>query len=206
MSKDTRAGHTASRRGGGTCTVGRRTIIQGLAVSGCFAAAGGLLTSAAKADPGELAQSLKPGDRFALEVDEGPLKPLRLEDIAPGKAILGAYPVDPATGKMRNETRLNMVNLARFADVKPDTPAAAASGVVAFSAVCTHKGCSITSWNPEDSHWRCFCHMSEFDASDHGEPVAGPASDPLPMVFLAIDAEGYITASAEFSRTPGATG
>ncbi|WP_072390835.1 Rieske (2Fe-2S) protein [Hyphomicrobium sp. CS1GBMeth3] len=206
MSKVTRAGHTAGPESTGTVTVGRRIVIQGLAVSGCVAAAGGLLKSAAKADQGELAQSLKPGDRFALEVENGPLKPLRLEDIAPGTAILGAYPIDSETGLLRNETRLNMVNLARLSDVKPDTPAAAASGVVAFSAVCTHKGCSITSWNAEDSHWRCFCHMSEFDASDNGEPVAGPASDPLPMVFLAIDAEGYITASAEFSRTPGGTG
>ncbi len=205
MLKNTRPGCTASREGVETCAVGRRAVIQGLAISGCFVAAG-FLKSAAKADEGELAQSLKPGDRFALEADEGPLKLLRLEDIEPGKAILGAYPVDPATGKLRNETRLNMVNIARLADVKPDTPAAAASGVVAFSAVCTHKGCTITSWNPEDSHWRCFCHMSEFDASDHGEPVAGPASDPLPMVLLSIDAEGYVAASAEFSRTPGATG
>lgn len=206
MSKDTRAGHAAGRESDGTCAVGRRTLIQGLAVSGCFIAAGCLFKSGAKADDGEPAQSLKPGDRFALEVDSGSPKPLRPDDIAPGTAILGAYPVDPATGKLRNETRLNMVNLARFADAKPGSPAAAASGVIAFSAVCTHKGCTITSWNPEDSHWRCFCHMSEFDASDHGEPVAGPASDPLPMVELSIDAEGYVAATAVFSRTPGATG
>jgi Rieske Fe-S protein len=155
------------------------------------------------ADETEAACTLKPGDRFAVEPEEGPPKILRVDDIAPGTALMGVYPVDPATGALRNETRLNMINLARLAGAGAD-PVAATAGVIAFSAICTHKGCAITSWEATQSRWRCFCHMSEFDATDQGEVVAGPATDSLPVVALSIDAEGYLAASTEFSKTPGA--
>jgi Rieske Fe-S protein len=202
MSKEIPSGQTAKRTDEEVRPIGRRVVIQGLAVSGCLAAVGCLAKSAA-AQEDEGAASVKPGDRFAIEPEEGSPKPLRLDDLKPGKAVIGVYPIDPTTGKLRNETRLNMVNLIRLETFKPDTAAAAASGVVAFSAICTHKGCNINSWNAEASSWRCFCHMSEFETS-HGDVIAGPASEPLPMIAIAIDAEGFVTASTEFSHAPGA--
>lgn len=203
MSKEIPSGQTANRTDEKVRPVGRRVVIQGLAVSSCFVVAGCFMRAPAKADETEATCTLKPGDRFAVEPEEGPPKILRVDDIEPGTALMGVYPVDPATGALRNETRLNMLNLARLADAKADLPAAAA-GVIAFSAICTHKGCAINSWEASASRWRCFCHMSEFDATAHGEVVAGPATESLPMVSLSIDAEGFIAASTEFSKTPGA--
>lgn len=200
MSKETPSGRTANRTDEGVRPVGRRVVLQGLAVSSCFAVAGCLMPAPARADETEAAYTLKPGDRFAVEPEDGPPKFLRVDDIAPGTALMGVYPVDPKTGALRNETRLNMLNLARLADDK-GLPTA---GVIAFSAICTHKGCAINSWEASQSRWRCFCHMSEFDATAHGEVVAGPATESLPMVSLSIDAEGFIAASTEFSKTPGA--
>lgn len=197
MSKERRSGptdHPTSDR-----VVDRRTVIEAIAVSGCLSVIGCVIGLPASADDSDPAQTLKPGDRFALEVEEGPLKPLRLEDIAPGTAIMGVYPIDPATGKLRVETRLNMLNLARLEDAK-----AAASGVVAYSAVCTHKGCTINSWKADEGRWRCFCHMSEFDAAANGQVVAGPAPEPLPMVPISVDPDGFIVALGAFSSTPGA--
>lgn len=197
MSKESRSGppdNSTSKH-----TIDRRTIIEAMAVSGCLSLIGCVLGSPASADEAEPAQTLKPGDRFALEVEAGPLKPFRVDDIAPGTAVMGVYPIDPTTGKLRTETRLNMLNLARLSDAK-----APASGVVAFSAVCTHKGCTINSWKADEGRWRCFCHMSEFDAAANGQVVAGPAPEPLPTVPVSVDADGYIVALGAFSSSPGA--
>ncbi|GAA1810328.1 Rieske (2Fe-2S) protein [Nesterenkonia flava] len=43
--------------------------------------------------------------------------------------------------------------------------------VYAYSAVCTHQGCTV---NPEPERFICPCHSSVYDL-ESGEPVAGPA-------------------------------
>jgi Rieske Fe-S protein len=49
----------------------------------------------------------------------------------------------------------------------------------AFSAICTHQGCPVDK--VENSEIVCPCHGSHF-AIDSGDPVAGPAKEPLPSV------------------------
>lgn len=53
----------------------------------------------------------------------------------------------------------------------------------AFSAVCTHAGCLVTSVAENLIH--CDCHGSSFSASD-GAVVQGPATTPLPRVELTV--------------------
>jgi Rieske Fe-S protein len=53
--------------------------------------------------------------------------------------------------------------------------------VAAFSAVCTHQGCLVSSVS--NGTINCTCHGSKFDAVS-GEPVGGPAKKPLPAVAI----------------------
>lgn len=54
----------------------------------------------------------------------------------------------------------------------------------AFSAVCTHQGCSVKEIT--GGHIVCPCHNSKFDISD-GSVVSGPAKKPLPPAKVSVE-------------------
>jgi Rieske Fe-S protein len=64
------------------------------------------------------------------------------------------------------------------------------SGVHAFSATCTHQGCTVTQVS--DGRIRCPCHGSQFDART-GAPVVGPATRPLPPVPITVEGDSVFT-------------
>jgi 3-phenylpropionate/trans-cinnamate dioxygenase ferredoxin subunit len=86
-----------------------------------------------------------------------------------------------------------------------DTPsgrvavAHAENRLFAFGDECTHQGCSLAEGTLDDREARveCPCHGSVFDV-ETGEPVEGPAEDPLP-VFQAREVEGWV----EVATRPG---
>ncbi len=57
-----------------------------------------------------------------------------------------------------------------------------AGTVVAFSAVCTHAGCTVSA---DGTQLLCPCHGSVFEAAT-GAVVRGPAVVPLPAVAVAV--------------------
>ena len=60
------------------------------------------------------------------------------------------------------------------------------SGVFAYSAICTHQGCTV-SYLPSSKTLKCPCHGSEFDPFKSSNVIAGPATSKLPSVKVAID-------------------
>jgi 3-phenylpropionate/trans-cinnamate dioxygenase ferredoxin component len=62
----------------------------------------------------------------------------------------------------------------------------------AFGDECTHMGCSLSDGELSDreSTIECPCHGSVFDV-ETGEPVEGPAQDPVP-VFTTQIVEGWV--------------
>jgi cytochrome b6-f complex iron-sulfur subunit len=73
---------------------------------------------------------------------------------------------------------------AKGPDGKPVVVAQPEAGkVVAFSAVCTHQGCTV---RPNNKMLVCPCHGSQFDAFT-GAVVNGPAASPLPSVAVKVD-------------------
>ncbi|WP_438855649.1 Rieske (2Fe-2S) protein [Agromyces sp. M3QZ16-3] len=63
-----------------------------------------------------------------------------------------------------------------------------AGEVVAFSAICTHQGCTVA---PEGAAFVCPCHGSTFDAAT-GDVEQGPALEPLPSVPVSVDGDRVI--------------
>ncbi len=59
------------------------------------------------------------------------------------------------------------------------------NAIVAFSQLCTHKGCPVT-YRPERKLIICPCHWSTFDPTKGGQLVIGQASQSLPQIQLRI--------------------
>lgn len=144
------------------------------------------------------------GDRFVLAEGERKGAVVKLDDLKTGAPPITVMPQDPASGTVRDGSRLNQILLVRLdeSQIKAETKARAAQGVVAYSAVCTHTGCDGLSWTAEKLWFKCPCHESEFDAADGARVISGPAPRRLPALPLKI-AEGYVVAAGAFSGRAG---
>jgi ubiquinol-cytochrome c reductase iron-sulfur subunit len=76
-------------------------------------------------------------------------------------------------------------------------------GVLCFSKICTHVGCPISLWEQQTHHLLCPCHQSTFDLADNGRVIFGPAARALPQLPLAVDDEGYLVATSDFTEPVG---
>jgi Rieske Fe-S protein len=126
------------------------------------------------------------------------------DDVALGAKQLLAYPMNVATQRVRDGTRLNQLVVVRLDPKKltPATLARAADGVVAYSGVCTHTGCDVTDWFGDVQRFKCPCHESEFDPSDAARVVGGPAPWQLAALPLKL-VDGAIVVAAPFEGRVG---
>ena len=62
------------------------------------------------------------------------------------------------------------------------------NSIVAFSTLCTHKGCPV-SYRPERKLLICPCHWSSFDPAKAGRMVIGQGSEPLARIALRLEGE-----------------
>jgi thiosulfate dehydrogenase [quinone] large subunit len=66
-------------------------------------------------------------------------------------------------------------------------------GVFAYSAICTHQGCTV-GYNPAGKTLDCPCHGSTFDPANGGAVLGGPAPTPLVKYSVAINGNAIVTA------------
>jgi nitrite reductase/ring-hydroxylating ferredoxin subunit/uncharacterized membrane protein YphA (DoxX/SURF4 family) len=59
-------------------------------------------------------------------------------------------------------------------------------GVFAYSAVCTHEGCTV-QYNSASKNLQCGCHGAVFDPESDGNVLTGPTNKPLPKIKVAIE-------------------
>jgi rieske iron-sulfur protein len=146
----------------------------------------------------------QPGDRL-VRAGEGERRPaLTPTSVPPGGPPVIAYPMDPASGVVRDGSRLNQILLVHLepADLAEETRARAAAGIVAYSAVCTHTGCDQWEWEARAKTIKCPCHFSTFDVKDAARVLDGPAPRRLPA--LPLDTMGgVLVVAGGFVGRPG---
>ena len=206
QSISTRTGKDGDRRE--DARIDRRSVVAGAAAIGAFS---GLATSQANAAGKTVKDNpekmpVQTGDR--IQIIKGPNKGklLRVDMLVEGDKQIEAFPFDPEHEVLRRKYRLNRLLILKLnpAEMNKETQARSADGVLVFSALCTHRACTIKSWMPEERHLRCHCHLSQFAALEEGRVQNGPAKRQLPMVPVALDDEGFVVATDTFTAKPGA--
>ncbi|MEM7210915.1 MAG: Rieske (2Fe-2S) protein [Pseudomonadota bacterium] len=176
--------------------------MAGAAAIGAFA---GLTASEADASKPPEKMPVQPGDR--IQFIKGPNKGsfLQPDMLVEGEKPIEAFPFDPAADVLRRKYRLNRLLVLKLnpGEMNADTKARSLDGLLVFSALCTHRACTIKSWMPEERNLRCHCHLSRFAALEEGRVLDGPAKRQLPMVPIALDEEGFVVATATFTSRPG---
>lgn len=75
-------------------------------------------------------------------------------------------------------------------DVKVVVTQPVAGTFEAFSAVCTHQSCTVSTIS--DGIIECTCHHSKFDLD--GQVVSGPAPSPLPAQPIKVEGQDIVVA------------
>jgi rieske iron-sulfur protein len=174
----------------------RRQVIRIGAATGAAVALGPLGALPAAARPAA-------GDLLVLDDVETDPVAIKAADVQAGKPVL-AFPFDPASKQIRNDSKLNKIVLVRVAeaDLDADSKARAAGGVLAFSVVCTHQACEAKTWTAADKALACFCHASKFLVLEGGRVASGPAPRALPMLPLKLQGD-QLAVAGPFTSPPG---
>jgi ubiquinol-cytochrome c reductase iron-sulfur subunit len=144
------------------------------------------------------------GRRLVDEQD----RPLKAADIEE-KSFYTAFP--EGANKEEFGSPIVLVRLPVDAlRLPPELAGYDASGIVAYSKICTHAGCAISMYRaplfqPDEPRPAlvCPCHYSTFDPADGGSVTFGPAGRALPMLPLSVDARGYLRAKGNFDSAVG---
>jgi nitrite reductase/ring-hydroxylating ferredoxin subunit/uncharacterized membrane protein YphA (DoxX/SURF4 family) len=67
------------------------------------------------------------------------------------------------------------------------------NGIFAYSAVCTHQGCTV-QFNSASSKLQCGCHGAVFDPFNEAKVVAGPTNTPLTKIKVATEGAWIVEA------------
>ncbi|WP_026239515.1 Rieske (2Fe-2S) protein [Parafrankia discariae] len=136
----------------------RRVVVPGLVVTAAGAAAGYVIASGSSAaDP----------------------KPPAAEANAAGGAPAAGNPTTPLANLADIPANGGLV----IEDASTVLTRDGGDGIKAFTSVCTHQGCNVSS--VEGGQIICPCHGSKFDART-GARVAGPAKQPLAPIPVTV--------------------
>jgi Rieske Fe-S protein len=168
----------------------RALMLAALAAGTCVAA-----TTPLAAEDDQPGSDLRPKAADLLVFYDGDREReiIKPNDVALGGPPVHAWAKDPKTSVIRDGSRLNEIMLVRLdpKELNEDMQPLAADGILAFSAICTHAGCSVTEWTKAsegggDDVFKCPCHNSEFDPRRGAEVVFGPAPRRLAVLPLVI--------------------
>lgn len=191
------AGKTGDKAG-----ISRRKFTLGMLIASVLGAFGSVLTLVKVLSPekkgGGYITTIQPGDGLVYASGNSMGASIQSSSMKIGEAVL-AYPV----GKSSNPA--NLVQLIRIEEkeFKPPTDISLTDqGFVAYSAICTHLGCTV-SWMrnekaPAASYSECFCHNSIFDPSQGAKVMGGPAPVPLAQIGVKVKNDGTLIFTSGF--------
>lgn len=67
------------------------------------------------------------------------------------------------------------------------------TGIYAYSAVCTHEGCTV-QYNTASKHLQCGCHGAVFDPANDAKVLGGPTNTPLAKIKVAVESAWIVEA------------
>jgi rieske iron-sulfur protein len=147
--------------------------------------------------------TVQPGDRLVYAKGGNMGTPLRASSFNVGDAVL-AFPA----GKSSNPANLVQVIRLKETEFKPPTRLDLTHhGFVAYSAICTHLGCTV-SWVENQqartaSFTECFCHNTIFDPARGAKVLSGPAPIPLAQIGIKVSEEGTLVFTSPFTGPIG---
>lgn len=164
----------------------------------------GVVPAATAAAPSPAKLSPQIGDELAFPSWENDGRLVHATDVPLDGSPLVVYPRDPASGVVREKSRMNQILLLRVDPTALDkiSKRHAAKDIIAYSGICTHAACAVSEWKPDTGHLICPCHGSEFAVTQHAKVMTGPAPRPLPALPIAQHAQHFVV-SGKFSGKVG---
>jgi rieske iron-sulfur protein len=174
-------------------------------VAGAFGSLVALLKVLApeKKGGGGYITTIKPGDGLVYAQGGNTGNPVMASSIKVGDAVL-VYPA----GKASNPANLvQLIKLEEKAFKPPTDVALTHKGFVAYSAICTHLGCTV-SWmankeSPAASFTECYCHNSTFNPAQGAKVMGGPAPIPLAQIGIKVMQDGTLAFTSDFNGPIG---
>lgn len=186
--------------------LGRRRLMRWFLGIGAVSSLSSMASVIATIRPSEEelgANAIQAGDPLVFALGNNKGQPILLDSILVSQGTL-AFP----KGKETQENLLLVYRDDPQVFKEPVRLDWVAQGYVAYSAICTHLGCTVNySHEPmegvESAHAMCPCHGGVFDPQNGGRVVAGPAPRPLPQLPIAIDEQGAVVAAGPFEEPTG---
>ncbi len=185
----------------------RRRFTLGMLTASLAGAFGSLLALLKVLAPekkgGGYATTIKPGDGLVYAQGGNMGAPIMASSMKAGDAVL-AYP----TGKSSNPANLvQLIKLEEKAFEPPTDISLTDRGFVAYSAICTHLGCTV-SWvanqeSPAASFTECYCHNSIFNPAQGAKVMGGPAPIPLAQIGVKVMQDGTLAFTSDFNGPIG---
>lgn len=172
--------------------------LMGLGAGGTFAA---MLTAGSSLKPLVVLQEAKmiaEGDKFVFAAGPRKGQLLTRDSLNVGETVL-------ALPKGKEDIEQNIVLIVRLAPEQLGAPTKlewTAEGFVAYSAICTHLGCTVLEGLRAGAIF-CPCHAGVFDPSRGAIVVSGPPPRPLPQLPIRVNAQGELEAAGGFTEPVG---
>ncbi len=187
--------------------ISRRRFTLGVLIASLAGAFGSLFALfkvlAPEKKGGGYATTIKPGDVLVYAQGSSTESPVMASSMKVGDAVL-AYP----SGKSSNPANIVQLIKLEEKDFKPPTDISLTDqGFVAYSAICTHLGCTV-SWmankeSPTTSFTECFCHNSIFNPAQGAKVMGGPAPIPLAQIGVKVLQDGTLAFTSDFNGPIG---